>query len=326
LYGAQQFATLATSNDLASAFTPAERQLVARQMLARCDALDGLADGVVQDTVACQKAFDLQRDVPTCSTARDGSCLSADQKQVLTRIFSGQRGNAGGPAYAPFPLDPGIVGSDWASWKFVSSITNRDPVAVAFVFQTPPAAPEAAKDPRAFAMGFDLVRDGAKIFASDATYTEAAMSFMPPPASDLAALRQRGGKLMVYHGVADGVFSALDTAAWYQGLQQAHAQKTNAQNAADFARLYLVPGMNHCRGGTATDQFDMLPALVAWVEQGVAPDRVVAQARGAGNAVPNTELPAGWAANRTRPLCPFPQVARYRGQGDPERAESFDCR
>jgi feruloyl esterase len=70
----------------------------------------------------------------------------------------------------------------------------------------------------------------------------------------------------------------------------------------------------------------MLPALVTWVEQGVAPDRVVAQARGAGNAVPNTELPAGWAANRTRPLCPFPQVARYRGQGDPERAESFDCR
>ena len=96
--------------------------------------------------------------------------------------------------------------------------------------------------------------------------------------------------------------------------------------AAEFARFFRVPGMGHSRGGPATDQFDMLPALVTWVEQGVAPDRVVAQARGAGNAVPNTELPAGWAANRTRPLCPFPQVARYRGQGDPERAESFDCR
>ena len=73
LYGAQQFATVATTNDLASAFTPVERQLVARQVLARCDALDGLADGVVQDTVACQKAFDLQRDVPALrAAAADG--------------------------------------------------------------------------------------------------------------------------------------------------------------------------------------------------------------------------------------------------------------
>ena len=170
-------------------------------------------------------------------------------------------------------------------------------------------------------MNFDIARDGRKIFASDATYTEPAMAFMPPPASDLGALKRHGGKLMVYHGVADGVFSALDTVAWYQGLQSAHANQ-----AADFARLYLVPGMNHCRGGPATDQFDMLPALVAWVEQGQAPDRVLAQARGAGNAVPNTELPAGWAATRSRPLCPFPQVARYAGQGDTERAESFVCR
>ena len=321
LYGAQQFATVATSNDLASALTPPERQLVARQVLARCDALDGLTDGLVQDTAACQKAFDIQRDVPTCAQARDGSCLSADQKAVLSRIFSGPRGSDGQPLYAPFPHDAGIAGADWASWKFVSSITNRDPVAVAYVFQTPPASPEAAKDPRAIAMNFDIARDARTIYASDATYTEAAMSFMPPPASDLGALKRHGGKLMVYHGVADGVFSALDTAAWYQGLQQAHANM-----AADFARLYLVPGMNHCRGGPATDQFDMLPALVAWVEQGQAPERVLAQARGAGNAVPNTELPAGWAAHRSRPLCPFPKVARYLGSGDTERAESFECR
>jgi pimeloyl-ACP methyl ester carboxylesterase len=321
LYGAQQFATVATTPDLASAVTPAERKLVAERVLARCDALDGATDGLVQDSAACQKAFDLQRDVPTCSGARDGSCLSAAQKGVLSRIFSGPTLPGGAKLYASFPYDPGIAGADWASWKFVSSITNRDPVAVAYVFQTPPTTVDVTKDPRAFAMNFDIAGNAGTVFATSGPFTESAMGFMAPPASDLGTLKRRGGKMMVYHGMSDGVFSPDDTVAWYEGLRKAHAG-----HAADFARLYLVPGMNHCRGGPSTDQFDMLPALVAWVEQGRAPDRVVAQARGAGNAVPNPELPSAWAADRSRPLCPYPLVARYKGAGDIDRAEHFECR
>jgi hypothetical protein len=85
--------------------------------------------------------------------------------------------------------------------------------------------------------------------------------------------------------------------------------------------------MGHCSGGPATDQFDMLSPLVAWVEQGSAPDRVLASARGAGNAgAVNAELPAGWAANRSRPLCPYPKVARYEGTGSLETADRFVCR
>ena len=322
LYGAQQFAALTTSPDLASAMTVAERRLVADRVLARCDALDGLADAIVHDGAACQKAFDLERDVPSCSGARDGNCLSASQKSVLTRIFSGQaRGADGRPLYAPFAYDPGIAAADWASWKFVSSITNRDPVAVAHVFLTPPADASATQDPRAFEMKFDFARDAGKVFATDARYTESAMQFMSPPASDLSTLRRRGGKLMVYHGVADGVFSTEDTVAWYENLGRAQGG-----DASDFARLYLVPGMNHCRGGPATDQFDMLSALVDWVERGRAPERVLAQARGPSNPTPNTELPAAWAGDRSRPLCPHPRVARYLGQGNVERADSFECR
>jgi feruloyl esterase len=84
--------------------------------------------------------------------------------------------------------------------------------------------------------------------------------------------------------------------------------------------------MNHCRGGIATDQFDMLTSLVDWVEKGQAPEAIVATARGAGNPVGvNPELPAGWAADRSRPLCPYPQVARYDGKGDMEKASSFSC-
>jgi len=321
LYGAQQYATIATSSDLASALTPAERKLLADRVLARCDALDGASDGLVQDTAACQKAFDLQRDVPTCAGARDGSCLSAAQKGVLGRVFEGPSLPSGGKLYASFPYDPGIAGADWASWKFVASITNRDPVAVAYVFQTPPGGDDANKDPRTFAMNYDVAKNAGTIYATSGSFTESSMAFMTPPASDLGPLKRRGAKMMVYHGVADGVFSTDDTVAWYEGLGKAHGG-----DAADFARLYLVPGMNHCRGGMSTDQFDMLSDLVAWVEQGRAPDRVVAQARGATNAVPNPELPAAWAADRTRPLCPWPKVARYKGTGDVERADNFECR
>ena len=322
LYGAQQFASLAGDADLASAFAPDERRLLAERVLSRCDALDGIADGMVQDTVACRAAFDLERDVPTCSGPRVGSCLSAAQKGVLARIFSGPNGADGAKLYSGFPFDPGIAAPDWASWKFVSSITNRDPVAVAFVFQTPPAAPEAAADPRAFAMGFDIVRDGPKIVATDATYTESAMQFMTPPnVDDLGALKRRGAKMLVYHGVADGVFSSDDTAAWYGRLQAQHAGAASA-----FARLFLVPGMNHCSGGPSADQFDMLTPLVEWVEKGRPPERVVARVRGVGHPVPNVDVPDGWPAARTRPLCPFPSVARYNGSGNSERAESFECR
>jgi feruloyl esterase len=88
----------------------------------------------------------------------------------------------------------------------------------------------------------------------------------------------------------------------------------------------MVPGMNHCAGGPATDQFDLLTSLVRWVEGGPAPKAVMASVRGAANpGGPNFDVPPTWSPNRTRPLCPYPKVAVYRG-GDVELAESFACR
>jgi feruloyl esterase len=147
------------------------------------------------------------------------------------------------------------------------------------------------------------------------------MSFMTPPnPTNLGTLKNRGAKLMVYHGTSDPVFSFNDTRNWYEGLAAA-----NQGDARNFARLFAVPGMNHCSGGPATDKFDMLDPLVAWVEGGTAPDSVVASARGAGAAVVNTGLPADWSATRTRPLCAWPFVAKYKGSGDLESASSFSC-
>jgi feruloyl esterase len=325
LYGAQQLNSVASDPaDIASSFTPAERALVAAKVLEKCDALDGASDGLVQDTKACQAAFSLERDVPSCSGARDGSCLSTAQKTALSNIFRGARNSAGTALYASFPWDAGITSANWASWKFQSSIgAARDPVAVGFIFQVPPAPTTILTDTKAFALAFSMDTDAPKIAATNAVYTESSLAFMTPPnPTDLSALKNRGAKMMVYHGTSDGVFSSDDTAAWYDGLRSA-----NGGDAGNFARLYLVPGMNHCSGGPATDQFDMVTALVDWVERGVAPDTVIASARGAGNAGGvNADVPAGWAADRSRPLCPYPQVARYNGSGSLELASSFSCK
>ena len=140
--------------------------------------------------------------------------------------------------------------------------------------------------------------------------------------------------MIVYHGVSDPIFSVDDTTAWYRTLKRSgeghggrHGRDDDDDRFSDVVRLFHVPSMGHCSGGPATDQFDMLSALVDWVENGHAPPvRVIASARGAGNVGGvNAEVPASWAADRTRPLCAYPRIARYRG-GDPERAESFVCR
>jgi len=319
--GAQTYAALSpTPTDPSGGFTLAERKLVSDAVLARCDALDGAADGLVNDAKACAAAFDLARDVPTCGATRDGSCLSAAQKTSIAQLFSGATTSAGARIYSSFPFDAGLATGGWASWKFSAPLA-LDSGAVGMIWQVPPEDPATFVGPT-FALTGNIDTMLAKVNATNATYAEAAMSFMTPPdATNLAKLKARGAKVMAYHGTSDPIFSSDDTLAWYEGLRSA-----NGGDAGNFARYFPVPGMNHCSGGPATDQFDMLTPLVAWVEQGTAPEAVVASARGTGNAGgANADLPAAWAADRSRPLCAWPKVARYKGSGDIERAENFSC-
>ena len=322
--GAQAYNTLAsTPGDITTGFTQAERQLVSKAVLGKCDALDGSTDGLVQDTTACQAAFDLNRDVPTCTAGRDGSCLSPAQKTSIAKLFSGATTSTGAKVYASFPFDAGLGTTGWASWKFSESL-NRDSGAVAFIWQVPPTTDSlAAFNGPNFSLTSNIDTLVSKVNATNATYTEAAMSFMTPPnPSNLSTLKNRGAKMMLYHGTNDPIFSSDDTTTWYENLRAA-----NNGNASTFARFYRVPGMNHCSGGPATDQFDMLTPLVNWVEKGQVPDSVVASVRGPGNAAAvNADVPATWSASRTRPLCSYPLVARYNGSGDIESAASFSCR
>lgn len=318
---AQGYASVAsTPGDISTGFTAAERTLVSNAVLAKCDALDGSADGLVQDTTACQAAFKLDRDVPTCSGARDGTCLSAAQKTVIAKRFAGETTSTGTVFYSSWPYDAGLGSGNTAFWNFTAPLV-LDSGATAMIWQVPPESPTGFSGPT-FALTGNIDTMLAKISATNATYTETALSFMTPPnPSELGTLKNRGAKVMIYHGTSDPIFSSDDTTAWYEALRTA-----NGGDASNFARFYRVPGMTHCSAGPATDQFDMLTPLVNWVENGVAPDSVVASARGAGNAGGvNAELPAGWSATRTRPLCPYPKVARYKGSGSIETADSFSC-
>jgi hypothetical protein len=128
----------------------------------------------------------------------------------------------------------------------------------------------------------------------------------------VACFRADDRKLIVYTGGADPVFSANYHLKWYRRLV---AENDGLERTRQFARLFVVPGMNHCGGGPSTSQFDAFASLVDWVENGKAPDSILATA------------PAGtpWPG-RTRPLCPYPDIARYRGAGDINVAASFECR
>jgi Tannase and feruloyl esterase len=326
IFGAQRYATVATGNPatppgLETAFTTAERKTVANAVLARCDALDGATDGLIQDTRSCQRRFDLARDVPTCAGVRDGSCLSQAQKLAIAPIFSGATTSNGQHFYASFPYDSGLGGNGIPFWEFTAPLV-LDSGAVGVIFKVPPS-PEALSNGPAFSLTADIDTVLAQLFATDATYTESAMSFMTPPnASDLSDVRRRGAKILVYHGVSDPIFSIDDTKRWIRGVD-----RHSGGDASDFTRLYPVPGMGHCSGGPATDQADYITPLVNWVERGKAPGSITATARGAGNAGGvNAEVPADWSPSRTRPLCPYPTVARYNGHGDIEAAGSFSCR
>ncbi|WP_400082002.1 tannase/feruloyl esterase family alpha/beta hydrolase [Yoonia sp. R78084] len=326
IWGAQQWDDVATEfatptdpdTGLATALTGAERQVIADAMNGQCDALDGIEDGMILNTLACQDAFSPMRDIPVCEGNRDGTCLSVAQIDILQRVFAGGQTSDGRDIYSDWYFDSGIASQNWADWKFKYSTDNRrDAVALSYIFMTPPQPVQP--DPEstyAFSTSQDIGAALDAIYASDETYTESAWEFMTPPdPTNLDTIRDRGAKLLVIHGVSDPVFSAKDTAAWFEELDAQYSG-----SAEELARFFLVPGMGHGTGGPSTSSYDGLDAIVAWVERGEAPDVIIAQPDAR-----NADVPENWSATRSRPLCLYPASAFYTG-GDIERAESFECR
>lgn len=308
-------------------FTDEDLDLASRAVLAACDALDGLADGIVDDFSGCTTPMVAAKLAEvTCKGPKRVTCLSAAQATALQRLYAGPRDGRGDLLYADWAWDRGLGGrvgdsysQGWRAWKMgpydapanAAIIATLGAAAVPSLFVTPPV-PVAMNgpDPLKFLLGLDVQRDGTLLRAVSGDFKESSESFMMASSTDLTRFKARGGKLVLVHGVSDPVFSINDTIRWWNDL---NAQSSGS--AADVARLFAVPGMNHCAGGPATDQFDAFGALVSWVEKGSPPERIVATA---GASTP-------WPG-RSRPLCAYPKQARYTGTGSIEDAANFVCR
>jgi len=254
-----------------SALSEGDKRLIVDSLLKTCDADDGLADGLIFDPLACD--FDPASLV--CSSAKNDTCLSPVQASAVKQALSGPRTASGRQVYPGYLYDTGITAA-----AQIPGVLNGAAGPVG------PRIPPTTQDVDA---------EAAQVLGEPSTLGDTNAW------TNLSTFRDRGGKLLFYHGVSDPWFSSLDTVQYYEKVAAASSGGLDATD--DWSRLFLVPGMGHCGGGSTLDQFDLLSAVVDWVERDRAPDSVVAT----GNAFPG----------RSRPLCPFPQHAHYTGRGNP---------
>ena len=313
-------------------FTDEDLAIVSNAVLGACDALDGLADGIVDNSPACTKDVVAKKLAEvTCKGPKRSTCLLPSQVTTIEKIYAGARNSKGEILYSDWAWDRGMGGKmggsappdaynmGWRVWKMGvydapannSINTSLGALSVTSIFTTPPTATRLdSGGPMKALLAVDLDRDAAKMDAETPLYPVSVTSYFMANSTDLSRFKARQGKLVIVHGVSDPIFSVNDTIHWYEQLNQ-----VNQGRAAEFVRIFAVPGMNHCGGGPATDQFDAFAALVNWTEKSFAPDKIVATA---GAATP-------WPG-RTRPLCAYPAQARYTGSGSIEDAANFTCR
>jgi hypothetical protein len=264
----------------AQALSDGDRKLVLDSIMTACDADDGLRDGMLFNPIGCK--FDPETLV--CKGAKEDSCLSAQQAAAIKKAFAGPRDSKGNQVYPGFLFDTGIAAAQGIP-GVLRSPSPPGPAIQALEMDIDREARDADKDPQA-------------ILTDTATWT------------NLSTYSGHGGKLIFFHGVSDAWFSALDTVNYYERVGKDNGGLDKVQN---WSRLFLAPGMGHCSGGQNTlDSFDMLSAVVDWVEKRIAPNSIKAT----GQSLPG----------RSRPLCPHPQHAHYKGQGDPQDAANFECR
>jgi len=305
LYNAQT-----TTSDPASYIPMSKIPTIAKAVNAACDSKDGVTDGILNDPRQCH--FDPA--TLLCKTADSNACLTQPQVTTLKKLYQGAHDSKGQQIFPGFVPGGEEGGGGWGLW-----ITGAAP-GKALLF--------------AFEGGFfsDMVYDKADwdykkanldeaVAAADAKYA----NVLNATETNMKPFASRGGKLIIYHGWNDSGISPLNTVNYYESVQN----KMGKQEADSFLRLYMVPGMQHCGGGPGPDVFgqmgfsssndsqhNMYMALEQWVEKSAAPTTVIATKQPGGDAS---------AVKMTRPLCAYPQVAKYKGSGDTNDAANFVC-
>ena len=281
-----------------SVLNNAVAEAVQKSVLARCGAQAGVDEGLVTDPASC----DWRPEMVACSSNKtDSGCLTPRQVAAIKKIM-GPAVNAKGEVIYGYPDIAGTA-TEWAGWHYGRGGNPAAPRAFAnyglheqFLKYMADPTVRTNVDP----LKFDLNRDPASLARARKLYD--ASSY------DLRAFKARGGKMLMWHGLSDAAILATSSVGYYQGVEKLMGGRAQTQ---DFFRLFLVPGVHHCAGGPGLTDFDALTLLENWVEKGQAPDVMIASRKVNG------------VTERTRPIYPYPVLARYLGQGDAKQASSF---
>ena len=277
----------AVHKDPASLIPAAKFRVIQKAVLEACDAADGVKDGVLENPAKCS----FNPKVIQCMNGDGPDCLTEAQVETARKIYS--------PAVNPRTgalIAPGFAPGSEKGWGYAAS--PEPPKLTLTGLQN-----RVFKDPKWDYRTFN--------FDSDVALLERESQAVDARNPNLRPYFAHGGKLLQYHGWNDNLIAPLNSINYYKNVADTLG---GAEKINDSYRLFMVPGMSHCRGGDGTDRFDPVAALEQWVEKGKAPDSITA-ARYAGDK-----------AERTRPLCPYPQVAVYKGSGSTDQAENFSCR
>jgi feruloyl esterase len=278
----------------------AKLSTLADTIYALCDSKDGLKDGLIEDPRRCD--FRPARDLPRCAGETDNtSCFTVAQIGTLEKIY-GDVQSQGQRIFPGWPVGAEIAGpngrSGWDNWLVRE--TPGQTISVSFA--------QSFFRYMAFPRKEDAIELDAFDFDKDPPRLEWIRNILDATDPALAPFRDRKHKLLMYFGWADQALNAQMGVDYYESVL-----KTLGPQTQDFFRLFMLPGVFHCGGGVGPSVFDPLASIVDWVESGRAPDRIVAARVVSGKTV------------RTRPLCPYPQTARYNGSGSIDEALNFTC-
>ena len=267
---------------------------VTNAAVAACDAQDGLKDGLIEDPRTCK--FD-----PAALACKEGtnggSCLSPEQVDAVKKVYDGAK-------------NPRTGEQIFTGWPRGSEAFGESPIQSWRQYITSPKEPSRVGVFRYFLFHDPNWKLSSLDYDRDLALAEERIPHLAAVDRDLAPFKKRGGKLIMYAGWMDPVVPPQDNVAYYEAVAKTMG---GYDKTRDFFRLFTAPGMGHCAGGPGPNQFDALTALEQWVEKGVAPATLLASHS------------TGGKVDRTRPLCPYPQVARYKGTGSIDEAESFTC-
>jgi len=277
-------------------YLPKEKYAVLHKgVLEACDALDGVKDGVFENAKRC----DFDPKALQCKSADGPNCLTAAQVEAAKKIYAGPKNPRTGEQ-----IFPGLAPGSENGWNFFGGAEDPDPPIVAshfkyLVFHDPNWDYRTLNFDTDVALADKL--DNGVINATD---------------SNLKEFFVAGGKLFLFHGWNDEAIAPENTINYYNSVVAAMGGPNKVTNSM---RLFMAPGMNHCGGGDGPSEFDYVGVIEQWVEKGKAPDRIVA------SHFPPGRRDATSKADRTRPLCPYPEVAKYSGSGSTDDASNFVC-